>query len=832
MSLPNFESLFARQAALLEEIGDAHRSVVASLRQEISSLQRRIHSVSTVDEALDGGSDDGSCIDPLACAKVCSNAVTSDGVDKQKEVGVTNVSILPSQKSLCECDTTTDVNVLAQAEHEPSHPRAPEAPLFQIAEREKVKEYSHETSSMLPGVAVLSENIGDCHALKPSSERSEMLSSRRASCARRTSVVPSGRVKITFEPWPDWCDVLQSPTPVANRGRETQSRHTRIQTSPFPGQHTSCVLRRLQGLVIRPDCLGFCIWVNIGLAAITYDVVMLPLSAFSLPLGKSLEIAVPFLFGVYWALDLFTSFFVAYYERGEPELNVKKTAKRYCTSWLPFDSIFLTVDWIILISNVTGGLGDYATVSRSMRAVRMWRSLRVLRLFRLMKMPHLVGQTHPLFRHLCGRSEHIALCLGILRHLCCILLINHVIACAWYSIGREDGWVDKFQTQGGWTNKEQPWALLYATSLHWSLTQFTPASMSVQPTNMGERAFAVSVLLFALVAFSSFVSSITNLMNHLRTIRSTEDKQLRMLERYLEDNKISFQLSLRVRRFLEHYFSQKRKACNERDIEVLAQLSGPLRMELHFEVYSPHLVKHPFFCFYSRVSLPGMQKLSHTALTSIDMASDDVLFNDGEIAKAMYFCSRGRLEYVQTGKELKNVSVGQWVSEMVLWTPWEHKGQACSGIETCLLALDAAKFRAAVVQHKSGVLETGEYAVRIVDMLTAASGDDMLSDLTVGDPEALDFIGQDVPAQRLATQAFNTHRTSVTSQDSGGPSVGFRLKRTLTSAIGAVGGAARPRRGLSVHSLVVPSSPTDKDYRVSQTSSRSDSNSTDSACCG
>ena len=39
--------------------------------------------------------------------------------------------------------------------------------------------------------------------------------------------------------------------------------------------------------------------------------------------------------------------------------------------------------------------------------------------------------------------------------------------------------------------------------------EFTPASMSVNPTNLAERIFAVSVVVFALVGFSYLVGSIT-----------------------------------------------------------------------------------------------------------------------------------------------------------------------------------------------------------------------------------------------------------------------------------------------------------------------------------
>eukprot|EP00438_Fugacium_kawagutii_P026712 Skav219970 [mRNA] locus=scaffold2879:389420:443892:+ [translate_table: standard] len=61
----------------------------------------------------------------------------------------------------------------------------------------------------------------------------------------------------------------------------------------------------------------------------------------------------------------------------------------------------------------------------------------------------------------------------------------------------------------------------YATALHWSLTQFTPATVDVHPQNLVERTFAILVLIFGLVLFSSFVSSITASMTQLRNMQDS-----------------------------------------------------------------------------------------------------------------------------------------------------------------------------------------------------------------------------------------------------------------------------------------------------------------------
>ncbi|CAK9058292.1 unnamed protein product [Durusdinium trenchii] len=65
----------------------------------------------------------------------------------------------------------------------------------------------------------------------------------------------------------------------------------------------------------------------------------------------------------------------------------------------------------------------------------------------------------------------------------------------------------------------------YVASLHWSLTQFTPSTNNVAPTNSLERLFAIFVILLAMGCFSSFVGSITATVNALRSIQATKTKQ-------------------------------------------------------------------------------------------------------------------------------------------------------------------------------------------------------------------------------------------------------------------------------------------------------------------
>merc|ERR1719517_170672 len=119
--------------------------------------------------------------------------------------------------------------------------------------------------------------------------------------------------------------------------------------------------------------------------------------------------------------------------------------------------------------------------------------------------------------------------------------MNHFLACGWYAVGNfglDPSWVQVLE------GKDLQFR--YITSLHWSLTQFTPASMEVFPRNSTERSFAVIVILAAMLTFSSFVSSITSGMTRLRMLKSEKAKQQYLLRSFLKENKIPPDLSMRI----------------------------------------------------------------------------------------------------------------------------------------------------------------------------------------------------------------------------------------------------------------------------------------------
>ncbi|CAE8681947.1 unnamed protein product, partial [Polarella glacialis] len=146
------------------------------------------------------------------------------------------------------------------------------------------------------------------------------------------------------------------------------------------------------------------------------------------------------------------------------------------------------------------GPGDVAQVTRAIKGARV---IRVLRLVRLFKLQRLFNMVYDLID-----SEYMFIVFTMAKLVLFIFVINHIIACVWYMVGRmtmEQGEFSWIKDTGRAPVFEQGLAWRYTTALHWSLTQFTPASMDVNARNVPERVMSILVLFFSLITFSSIV---------------------------------------------------------------------------------------------------------------------------------------------------------------------------------------------------------------------------------------------------------------------------------------------------------------------------------------
>lgn len=327
-----------------------------------------------------------------------------------------------------------------------------------------------------------------------------------------------------------------------------------------------------------------------------------------------------------------------------------------------------------------------------------------------------------------------------------IVFLNHLVACAWFRLGSASfkeapGWVSEYDVQ------HRSLAYKYTTSLHWSLTQFTPASMEVQPQNTAERSFAVVVLLSALCVFSSFISSITSSMTSLRNLTVKKEFQSRLLRKYLRKHKITRLLSSRIHRYVNVVLPSRQQDMKMDSSHILQKLSLPLQAELKYELYNHLLKGNPFFRSLCMRSNSAIRDVCKVALCSLTFSQADVCFYAGTKAQAMYFLTKGTMNYTQqawqrvlnfTANELTDkpkkrkttFRIGQWCSEPVLWTNWIHVGYLVAVTDSELVALDSQRFRSCLSSVPTCINFAQKYAADLVKKLNEMN-EEQISDINI-----------------------------------------------------------------------------------------------------
>jgi len=482
-------------------------------------------------------------------------------------------------------------------------------------------------------------------------------------------------------------------------------------------------LQRVEAYVIPPNSAWRLMWELLGCLFILYDVAVIPLQMFDVSGNEVMQWGTR----IFWTLDLPCTLMTGIMlGDGSITCDLKSIVTRYARTWLALDIVVVSVDWVEVFMSQSGESSVGA--ARVGKTVRVLRMLRLLRLLRMAKLPMIAGT---ILESLI-RSERVLLIASMVKLMCFIATLMHFIACIWWGIGRlGDGasWVVEAQLD------EAAFGYQYATSFHWSMTQFT-GTMEVFPVNLPERVFSVVVLLFAFVVSAAFISTFTSSMTRLQMLSGAKNEMFHALRRYLSDHDISRRLTQRISRNAHHAYHEFERTLPESDIQLLKLVSEPLRVELHYELYKPVLTNNPFMRTFCEEIPPAVRRICHTAVSTSFFASGDVVFISGEQPQepVMYFVLRGSLTYRRERRDFETVKLqaekGDWLSEPALWCEWTHCGALRADTESQLLLLDSHQFGIIAPQIQAASnWEVRLYALAYVELLNEQLFQGNLSDM-------------------------------------------------------------------------------------------------------
>lgn len=524
--------------------------------------------------------------------------------------------------------------------------------------------------------------------------------------SRASAGVTSSLESQEFKLWKEWEEVPDHVLGVPTHFRRHSTRPS------LGGSVDNMPLIRTYYLLHPSGFIKFT-WDLCGVLVLLYDLITLPLAVFNPPV-TTLSNTMFWIILIYWTLDIPLTFVTGYYDsNGNLELHPGRVAMRYVKRTFALDVAIILNDWIPVTLSSSG-----------LSAFRMLRILRMARFLRLLRIRKLKDLIQSIEDHI--ESDYFQVILSICGDCMVIVTINHFIACMWFYISSKL----KVPGYGSWVEvhnfDKEPWDYQYVTSLHWAITQFTPGSMTVQPQNIIERAYAIMVLLFALVAFSAFVSNLTQARLELQKITSKLGKEWYQLRKFIRQNNIPRELGVRVERYITRSVIPQLNRVETKDVVLLMRLSDPLRKALFTSVHSTTIICHPLFSWLNRCGKVGMQEVCYV-LTQTSLAEGDTLFRPGQLAHNMYFPLEGVIQYVPVyrNSDTRCLTPGTWCCEAVLWMRWVFRGKCDADKFANLLLLDSGKFREVIAKDSHCFLVARHYAVQFVEQLNAASSQRM-----------------------------------------------------------------------------------------------------------
>lgn len=528
---------------------------------------------------------------------------------------------------------------------------------------------------------------------------------------------------------------------------------------------------RWPSLMLHPQSVRRLIWDISFMLFVVYDLIYLPLQAFSIKpstFTSNMQVACT----IFWTLDMVMTCFTGTYVHEDLVMNQQTIVWRYMRTWFVIDLSLVLPQWVLLCLGIDED-SDLGSKGSGLKIFGIIRILRFLRLVRVWKFKHVMLDLQYLIN-----STSVLLVISLVRQMVSIIFLNHWIACMWFGIsaGETDGWVQKVFGDKESTIEDQ-----YLTSFQWSVAQLQ-GSTNIYPACTTEYIVSIVVLLCTLLIFSSFLSSITNTMQQLRTLSAEAHREQYEVRKFLRDHQISIKLAVRVKKFVDWRTSAK--LTPESDVAILKVLPSQMLVDIHQEIRAPVMTHHFFFSTLQSVFPRVLRQICHEAVDQHIFSISDNIFFAGDASSHMYFGAKGHLRYTlvlllenreipemcktlsrslstnsshrsggsrvlskmrSMGSRESNaftelstlrsaekgvrsmleqeefvVQENEWLGEPVLWTAWEHHGDLVAVSNVVVLTVSAASFADTLQVHPAAHGQAVIYARGLINHLNRA----------------------------------------------------------------------------------------------------------------
>jgi len=248
-------------------------------------------------------------------------------------------------------------------------------------------------------------------------------------------------------------------------------------------------------------------------------------------------------------------------------------------------------------------------------------------------------------------------------------------------------------------------------------------------------------------AVSTFLSSITNSIAHLRSLRQERIRQERMVRSFFADNNISRELAAQVWNFIWRSDLVKRHRTRESEVQVFKLLPIQMRVEIKLEVFLPFLLYHPLFRGFYEKDPEAVVKLCDRGIEQTVLRSSERLCWDNRCEEEekrvnrMLFVTAGSIVYLPFYDPAGSIVVqtNRWACEEVLWSSTAQlTGPFIGGVQGAdLMLIVPDQFRNISRSFTQSCPLLIKYAALFIDRFNSASMDESYMDLLFNDPDMI-----------------------------------------------------------------------------------------------
>jgi len=485
-------------------------------------------------------------------------------------------------------------------------------------------------------------------------------------------------------------------------------------------------------VILHPTSTRRFVWEILGVLLLFYDLLTVPLGAFSLHAETWIEV-MDWVTLIFWTCDIGASFITGFINKhGTVVMVPRKIFRHYVRSrWFLLDLAVVGPDWLVLliVAGSGGGGGGESNGSETefTGLLRVFRIFRVMRLLRVQKLRRIMVIIQDRIE-----SEAVFFVTRLIQLVILLLLTGHFIASGWFFVGdlsmsNGENWIQAYHVD------TRPVLYRYLTSLHWALANFAPgASAAVYATNSGERVYSVLITVFGMLITCLFTAFTTSALIVLQKSNDEINKQFWLLRQYLRQHNVPKDLKVRILRYLNNKLGARRDSVQESRLDVLLLLSDSLRSELQYVVKFGDLLTHPLIGYMEAVSAVVMHGLVHSVLYLKHPAAVDILFQRASVATSMQYVVGGEMEYSRPGEMDVILKKDDWMCEMSLWVSWACRGNCQALVDSTVVVVDSKAFGEVLQEDGSLLLTACAYAENFANWLSDMDATELTDVLCAG----------------------------------------------------------------------------------------------------